>query len=108
MLIDPSACDPRDHIRFKLEKAVARTEAGQITIDALGLNRDPLLESRHERLHSLVTLWDNVEMARALGLEDRVTDGLRTLDHAVLPHSPYSSMAIDLIDGLRAAADATE
>lgn len=107
MLIDPSACDPRDHIRFKLEKAVALTEAGQITIDALGLNRDPLLESRHERLHSIVTVWDNIEMARELGRGGRVTSGLRMLDHAVLPHSPYSSMAIDLIHGLvRAAGDA--
>lgn len=101
MLIDPSVCDPRDHIRFKLEKAVARTVAGQVTIDALGLNRDPLLESRHERLHNLVTVWENIEMAHELGREDRVTSGLRTLDHAVLPHSPYSSMAIDLTNGLR-------
>ena len=103
LLIDPSACDPRDHIRFKLDKAVGITHRGRITIDALGLNREALLESRRERLQNLLTIWDNIEMARELGRESQVTNGNRTLERAVLPQSPYSSMAIDLMAELRKA-----
>ena len=106
MLIDPSACDPREHIRFKLDKAIGITEAGRVTINALGLNREPLVESRRERLQSLLTVWENIEMARELGREDNVTSGRRTLERAVLPQAPYSSMAIDLIAGLTKAEHA--
>lgn len=106
LLIDPSACDPREHIRFKLDKAVGITDAGRITIDTLGLNREKLVESRRERLQYLVTLWDNIDMARQLGREQQVVAGLRTIERAVLPQAPYSSMAIDLIAGLREAENA--
>lgn len=106
LLIDPSACDPREHIRFKLDKAFGITDAGRITIDSLGLNREKLVESRRERLQYLVTLWDNIDMARQLGREQQVVAGLRTLERAVLPQAPYSSMAIDLIAGLREAEHA--
>lgn len=101
LLIDPSACDPREHIRFKLDKAVGITDAGRITINSLGLNREKLIESRRERLQYLVTVWDNIDMARQLGREQQVVSGLRTLERAVLPQAPYSSMAIDLIAKLQ-------
>lgn len=106
LLIDPSACNPRDHIRFKLDKAVGITGVGRVTIDSLGLNREKLVESRRERLQYLVAVWENIEMARDLGRENNVTSGLRTLERAVLPQAPYSSMAIDLIAGLREAENA--
>jgi uncharacterized protein (TIGR02646 family) len=97
LLIDPSACDPREHIRFKLDKAIGVTDAGRITIDSLGLNREKLVESRRGWLQYLIAVWNNIDMARQLGRENQVVDGLRTLERAVLPQAPYSSMAIDLI-----------
>lgn len=106
LLVDPTTTDPREHIRFKFDKAIHVTEAGHRTIEALGLNRQPLVEERHDRMNHLIAVWENVEMARETGRTSKVVDGQRTLDHAVLPHSPFSSMAIDLIKRLRTTTTA--
>jgi len=100
MLIDPTKCDPRQHIRFRFNRAVPISELGDATITALGLNREPLLEDRNRVLLGLRMAWENVDMASELGRDETVVDAKRMLEHAVLPHSPFSSMAIDLMDRL--------
>src|SRR5262249_11007736 len=49
--------DPSRHIRFRQEYAYAfrRSQRGQLTIDALGLNRTELVERRRDRL-AIVTM----------------------------------------------------
>jgi uncharacterized protein (TIGR02646 family) len=100
MLVDPSAVDPREHIRFKLEVARPLTPIGEKTISVLDLNRELLLERRRERLDHLVQCRRVVEYARQQGRGGDAADAERTLAHSVLPRAPYSSMALDLLADL--------
>lgn len=109
LLVDPTRMDPRDHIRFKLEEAIPRTERGDSTIEVLALNRESLREERRGHLERLVAQWYNVQDAKELGGEamarDQVRDAMRSLEHAVLPRACYSSMAIDLLVDLEATVN---
>lgn len=105
LLVDPVALEPRDHIRFEVERAFALSPLGQSTIDVLQLNREQLLEERRERVNAIILAQESIEKSARLGEppSDRATTTLAT---ATLPASPYSSMAIDLLADLAATAPA--
>lgn len=105
LLINPTVIDPRDHIRFELERAIADTELGETTIDVLQLNREQLLEERRARLNAIVLAQEASERAASAG-EQPSERAARTLAEAALPTSAYSSMAIDLLADLGATAPA--
>lgn len=104
LIINPSSQDPRLHIRFVHEVAQPQSEAGERTIEVLGLNRSELCDERRGVRDRIWAQWDCVEQAKKLGVDELETPPIiraqRGLAHAVLPRSPYSSMAIDFIDAL--------
>ena len=101
LLIDPSTVNPRDHIRFELERALPITSLGETTIDVLQLNRESLLEERRRTLNEIVLAQESSEKSLRLG-ELPSARATRTLAEAPLPTSPYSSMARDLLADLGA------
>ena len=98
LLLDPGgADDPREHIRFRQERAVGLTEAGRRTIDVLGLNRPELCEARLGRLKQIRTLQlcaDRTELA-----EIDLQDARDQLARAPLPSAIFSAMAADFLHG---------
>ncbi len=54
LLLDPFVDDPREFIRFRrgVAYAVDGNQKGETTIKVLGLNREDLVDSREEHLHS--------------------------------------------------------
>ncbi|MBS7253350.1 AAA family ATPase [Flavobacterium branchiicola] len=55
LLIDPCQEDPEEHLSFSQDGAVnALTPKGQVTIEVLGLNRQPLQEKRKNAAQELV------------------------------------------------------
>lgn len=103
LLIDPTVVEPRDHIRFELERAYALTPMGQTTIDVLQLNREPLLDERRIKRNEIVFAQNSVEKSARLKEAPGVEE-LKTLAEAASPASPYSSMAQDLLAHLAATA----
>lgn len=104
MLINPASTDPRQHIRFNFEVAIAQTEEGERTIELLGLNRNDLSDLRRGVRDRLMAEWLCTKQAEKFGQEETEKPAIirakRNLADAVLPRSAYSSMAIDLISDL--------
>lgn len=93
LLIDPTGpLDPREHIRFEEEVAKGVSAQGEVTIDVLRLNREPLLEAR---LGHLVTL--RALRAAALIPAPEAAWAARQLSRAVLPQALFSAMAQDYL-----------
>lgn len=100
LFVDPSLDDPGEHITFHGADPCARSERGSATIDALGLDREPLRERRMTRLEHLRFLRDVVALAvdnDALGaVAERAHRHLR---QAVAPTSEYAAMARAFLAG---------
>jgi predicted ATPase len=65
LLLDPCEDYPETHLCFdELAQLASPTERGRVTIDVLGLNRNPLVQERRETLTSLQAGWQ-VILARA-------------------------------------------
>lgn len=67
LLIDPATQDPATFIGFRDEYAfaVSGCPEGETTIEALGLNRDKLVEHRAERLESIRAIVELCALLRA-------------------------------------------
>ena len=101
LLLDPAGPeDPRKHIRFRQERAIALTEVGRKTIEVLGLNREPLREARLECLQQLVRLQTVVrqraDSTEPADIEER-NDAHAQLARAPLPSAIFSAMAADFL-----------
>jgi uncharacterized protein (TIGR02646 family) len=103
LLLDPGGPeDPRHHLGFREEIAIARTSAGRMTIEVVGINRPALVEERLallnelKRLSQVIRLLDGNAPPEAVDLLDAAR---RKLDEAVLPTARFSAMATDWRDG---------
>src|SRR6185295_1123371 len=92
LFIDPGASNPEDHIEFAAEQPMARNGSlqGLETIKALGLLREPLRESRHDKYVQLSTLRDVALLYSDEPLGKRARS---VLDRAVSDDAEYASMA---------------
>jgi uncharacterized protein (TIGR02646 family) len=95
LLVDPTAEDPRDHIRFDGDAPYALTPRGQATIERLNLRRGDLLERRQALLRSLTFLRGMVE---ALGPD--APESLETMAYMqslAESSGEFSAMVIDFL-----------
>ena len=103
LLLDPGGVeDPRNHIKFRQERAVGLAEAGCRSIRVVGLNRPTLVEDRLERWKILDALRNLVRLATGHTDQNGITEqeGARDiLTDAVLPQAVFSAMASDLLRG---------
>ena len=102
LILDPGGLDdPRDHIGFHREIAVALTEAGRTTIQFVGLNRSELEEDRRAWIEQLYSLSKLVEISKRTSdpeLAALARDASRTLEAAVSPKAEFSAMATKFIE----------
>jgi len=89
LLIDPEGDDPEEHIGFRKEYAypISGSPKARTTIQALGLNREELVERRRDRMAFL-------DLARIVaGLDIPESEDARAeLDAAMLSSAEYASM----------------
>lgn len=101
LLLDPGGPkDPRDHIQFHAEVAVGATDAGEATVDYIGLNRPALIDARLELYQQLVLMRKIAQrFTGALTPEQQqvVDDARQFLSEAVRPQTRFSAMARDLL-----------
>ena len=101
LILDPGGLDdPREHIGFHQELAVALTEVGRNTIQLIGLNRAALVEERLARLVQLNMLLKILEISKRdpdLQLAELTEQASGTLEAAVLPEAEFSAMATNLL-----------
>jgi hypothetical protein len=96
LFIDPGVVDPEDHIEFSAEQPIAKNGSlkGAVTIQALGLQREPLRE-RFDRYMTLVTLKDVIA---TLPPGDPVhQEALAILNNSVGDNAEYAAMARSLM-----------
>ena len=102
-LVDPGGAeDPRDHIAFRREVPVGKTERGCATIKTLYLRRSDLDEARKERLAELECVRKTVKIFSPKSEDDPnalklIQDAKDLLDSAVKACAKFSSMAQDLL-----------
>ena len=101
LILKPSGPqNPRDHIRFLEEIATGMTNAGDATVDFVGLNRLPLIEKRLgaynilKRLHEAVRVFRN---ARGVAQRQVVANARTYLRTATQPEAEFSAMASDFL-----------
>ena len=104
LLLDPGGEeDPREHITFRLERAVDLTLFGETTIQVMDLNRGDLIEDRLNRLGTIRTLRDIVGIWLSNGtpeLEELAVSATQELERAIAPGSAFSAMAADYLSAL--------
>jgi uncharacterized protein (TIGR02646 family) len=102
LLIDPSAIDPRDHIRFDGPMPRGITDVGKMTIRILKLDRGALKVDRLKHL-KLLQAWRHLASLDPTQLDDPVREkrerAIEELRRAVEPDAVYSSMTIDYLAG---------
>jgi hypothetical protein len=102
LLIDPSADEPRDHIRFHRDEPVHASDRGKLTIELLGLRHPDFEEGRRKHLAYLEGIKDLIDIgvARGTSIDDPMfANGLALLRQAVQAGAEFSSMAIDFLSG---------
>jgi uncharacterized protein (TIGR02646 family) len=92
LFVHPAQENPEQYISFQKHEAVALHLRGEMTIDALGLNRSELLEVRLDQYEDLKWLHTIIQLKRLLPLE-MVKDAQADLDKAVSSRAQYSAMA---------------
>jgi uncharacterized protein (TIGR02646 family) len=94
LFLDPGgAVNPEDHIEFRRERPRARKGSlrGKATIEALGLQREPLRERRYDRYQTLASLQ---KLVRLLPDDDSdVQEALAILRDAIRDDAEYAAMA---------------
>jgi uncharacterized protein (TIGR02646 family) len=98
LFIDPSLVDPSDHIGFREADAfpVGGSAEGEMTIEALGLNRDPLRENRLRRLEDLTNLIELINLLRSSqgsAAKQQLQSYEEKLAAKTHPHAEYAAMA---------------
>jgi uncharacterized protein (TIGR02646 family) len=102
LLVDPSADDPRDHIRFRGDEPIAITARGRCTIELLNLKHPDFEEARRKKLQVITLLKNTVDglIAKGINLADPDVAGMVTfLRTEILPTAEFSSMTRDFLSG---------
>ena len=101
LILDPGGRkDPREHIKFRYEHVVGKTDAGRQTIRFLGLNRASLIEERLKHLRRLRAFSDVLRLSRdSTDPEDIQAQrrAVQELTAAVCSASEFSAMAADFL-----------
>lgn len=95
--VNPSAEDPRNHIRFEGDLPVALTERGHLTIEGLCLRRSAL---REERLVWFQLVERHIDIVKAIPSPDieALQDEARNFVKAAMePDAKFSSMVMDCV-----------
>ena len=95
--VDPTAEDPRDHIRFDGDLPVARTERGCHTIAGLGLRRSTLNEERLRLLNKVRVLIDVIKITTVTDLQGSQEDIRKLIEVDLQPDAKFSSMVRDYV-----------
>lgn len=92
LLLRPDQDDPTDHLSFRENVAVGKTDRGRKTIDVLGLNREALKRDRRERYEALEGLHalSQLDLPQSEKAE-------RKLDRATASDAEFSAMAEEAI-----------
>lgn len=99
MFIDPSRDDPEKHLRFRGEAIESLTERGAATVRGLGLRRDDLEEARREKLSTVRSLQEIVELKGKAGVgEDEIACARQKLESCKSPKEAYSAMVRDFLE----------
>ena len=94
LILNPGECkDLRKHITFHKELAKGTTRAGKTTVEMIGLNRQPLQESRLEKLNLLRILCDAVRIYAS----NNGSDAQNFIQAYVSQESEYSAMASEFL-----------
>ncbi len=102
VLIDPSAEDPRKHIRFINEEIKGVTTRGKKNIDLLDLRNGQLDEARRTKFNSLKAMKNAADLMINSGIPiatPELTAIINELKQSILPQAEFSSMAIDFLQG---------
>ena len=101
LILKPNGPDnPRGHIQFREEVAIAISDAGDATIDFVGLNRLPLIEKRLGVFNALKRIHEVARVfRRSRGAEQRqvVAEARAYLIKARQPQAEFSAMASDFL-----------
>lgn len=108
LLVNPGEDYPRDHIRFRLDKAYAfsSSKKGRKTIEVLQLNEENLRKSREEKIGYLKGLLEIIQLSEEEALpahvnkskwEKLVENARQNLARAILSNAEFSSMAEDFL-----------
>ena len=101
--VNPSAEDPRNHIRFEKDLPVAQTERGRHTIEGLGLCRSALTEQRLQRIKEVELNIKIVEIVEAMpspeneAFLDDICEARSFVEKAKGPDCQFSSMVMDFV-----------
>ena len=96
--VNPTAEDPRDHIRFVDDLPVAQTECGRHTIEGLGLRRPALTEERLQWFRIIKTHIAIVKAMPSPDIEALQGEAARFVEQAMQVDSKFSSMVMDLLE----------
>lgn len=106
LLINPALVEPRRHIRFHNETPAYQTRKGRITLEVVGLRRTTLRDARLTHLAELRSSLALVKVAQEnpaiLDLKPLAKKAQKFIDSAILPDAPFSSMALDYLNGYSA------
>ena len=98
-LVDPSAQDPRQEIKFRLDAPYGMTLKGKSSIKVLQLDRGALGERRRERLGNIRSIYDSLQVLRSHGGDPGMAAlagvAEKKLRDAIAPCAEYASMSID-------------
>ena len=101
LILNPGGCKNFcKHITFHKELAKGRTKAGKTTVEMIGLNRQPLQESRLEKLRILERLCDVVQILESHNSNDAQNSIEATqnfIQDFVSQESEYSAMASEFL-----------
>ena len=101
LILNPGGCkNLRKHIIFHKELAKGKTKAGKTTVEMIGLNRQPLQESRLEKLRILERLCDIVRILESHSGSDVpeiIEETQNDLQHRISRESEYSAMASEFL-----------
>ena len=104
LLIDPSADDPREHIKFEMDEPIHKSERGKATIKLLGLAEEPFSSARRRLFRKLCGIKESttliIDLLKRQGenVENPVVkENIEILKEAIKAEAEFSSMAIDLL-----------
>ena len=97
LILNPGGCKNFcKHITFHKELARGRTKAGKTTVEMIGLNRHPLLESRLEKLAILKCLCNSVQLLKTQNgsnMQNSIEETENLIQAYASQESEYSAMA---------------
>jgi uncharacterized protein (TIGR02646 family) len=96
LFLDPGVVEPEEHIEFAAEQPMAKNGSlqGLVTIEALGLRREPLRERRFDRFKMLELLQKVVHL---LPGDSEGREARDLLNAAVRDDAEYAGMARSLL-----------